>query len=171
VTLLHWILAAVAAQRLLEVAIARRNEARLRTMGGIESGAGHYPLIVALHVAWLGAMAAFVPEDASADWRLLTPFGGLQIARYWVIATLGSHWTTRIITIPGSVLVRRGPYRLMRHPNYAIVVAEIALFPLAFGAWEIALVLSALNALLISYRIHVENAALDRYCVRLSDAG
>ena len=88
-SILYWVLAAVAVQRLVEVAIARRNEARLKSMGGIEYAAGHYPLIVLLHAAWLAAMAVFVPASAPTDWTLLSLFGVLQIARYWVIATLG----------------------------------------------------------------------------------
>jgi len=78
----------------------------------------------------------------------------------WVIITLGPYWTTRVITLPGAPLVRKGPYRLMRHPNYAIVVAEIAVLPLTFGAWTIAIVFSVLNALLIAHRISLEDAGL-----------
>jgi methyltransferase len=167
VTLLHWVLAAVALQRLLEVLLARQNEARLRSMGGLETGARHYPFIVLLHACWLGAMVIFVPSTAPVDWPLLASFGLLQLGRYWVIVSLGRNWTTRIITIPGTALVRRGPYRFLRHPNYLIVVAEIAVLPLAFGAWRLALVFSILNAALLAIRVRAENAALDAHCVRV----
>jgi methyltransferase len=159
-TALHGIVLAVAVQRLAELALSRRNERRLRAMGGVESGAGHYPLLVLLHAAWLLAMALALPADSPADWRLIGLFAALQAARYWVVASLGVRWTTRIITVPGSPLVRRGPYRFLRHPNYAIVAAEIAVLPLAFGAWRLALVFSLLNALVLAHRIRVENAAL-----------
>lgn len=135
-------------------------------MGGIEFGANHFPLIVLLHAAWLGAMAIAIPPDTAVDWPILALYGALQLVRYWVIVTLGRHWTTRIIVIPGSVRIRRGPYRLMRHPNYAVVIGEIALLPLAFGAWQLALIFSVLNGLLIVQRIRVEDAALDTHCLK-----
>jgi methyltransferase len=150
----------VAVQRLAEVAYARRNERRLRAEGGYERGARHYPLFFLLHGSWLAALWLLVPADAMPNWPLLALFALLQVGRLWVISTLGRFWTTRVITVPGAPLVRRGPYRLCRHPNYAIVAGEIAVLPLAFGAWEIALVFSALNALLLRHRISVEEAAL-----------
>jgi methyltransferase len=150
----------VALQRIAEVVYARRNERRLRAEGGIEAGAGHYPLFVALHGSWLAALWLLVPADAPVLWGLLALFAALQLARLWVIASLGRFWTTRVITVPGAPLVRRGPYRWLKHPNYLVVAAEIAVLPLAFGAWEIALVFSALNAALLRHRIRIENAVL-----------
>lgn len=150
----------VLAQRLAEVLWARRNERRLLSQGGIEVGARHYPLFFLLHGAWLAALALLVPADAPVIWPLLVVFALLQAARLWVIASLGRYWTTRIITLPGAPIVRRGPYRWLRHPNYAIVAAEIAILPLAFGAWPIAVVFSALNALLLHHRIRLEEQAL-----------
>jgi methyltransferase len=147
-------------QRLAEVAWARRNERRLRAKGGIEVGAGHYPLFFLLHASWLAAIALLVPADAPVSWPLLVVFALLQVARLWVIASLGRFWTTRVITLPGAPLVHRGPYRWLRHPNYLIVAAEIAVLPLSFGAWEIALVFSLANALLLRHRIAVEQQAL-----------
>ena len=157
---LYWALAYVVCQRLAELAWSRRNTRRLLAEGGVERGAGHYPLFVLLHLGWLAAMAFLIAPDAPADWPLLALFAWLQVLRLWVLASLGRYWTTRVITVPGAPLVRRGPYRLMRHPNYAIVVAELALLPLAFGAWEIALVFTALNLGLLRHRLRVEEAAL-----------
>lgn len=159
-TLLHGVLLAVLAQRLAELIYARRNEARLKAAGGIEHGAGHYPLFVLLHAGWLVALWASIPAHAPANWWLLGGFAVAQLGRLWVLASLGRWWTTRIITLPGAPLVRRGPYRYVRHPNYLIVVAEIALLPLAFGAWGIALGFSLLNALLLAWRIRIEDRAL-----------
>ena len=156
-----WIvIALVALLRLAGLIHARRNTARLMARGGIEHGRGHYPVIVALHAGWLAALALLVPPDTPAQWPWLALFAALQAARVWVIASLGPYWTTRIITLPGAPLVRRGPYRFLRHPNYWVVAAEIAVLPLAFGAWQIALAFSALNALVLAYRIRVEQAAL-----------
>lgn len=151
--------ALVAAERLIELAIARRNTRRLLAAGAVEHGAGHYPLIVAFHAAWLVALLVWVPADAPVRWPLLTLFVLLQFARVWVIWSLGPYWTTRIIVPPGAPAVRRGPYRWLRHPNYVIVTAEIALLPLAFNAWDVALIFSLANGLLLSYRIRSEEAA------------
>ena len=157
---LYVIVGLVAVQRLGELAWARRNESRLLAQGGVEAGRRHYPLLVALHGAWLLAMAVLVPAQAPVNFSLLALFVALQACRLWIIATLGSSWTTRIVSLPGAPLTRRGPYRFMRHPNYAVVAAEIAVLPLVFGAWEVALVFTALNLPLLRHRIRVENAAL-----------
>ena len=150
----------VAVQRLLEMAYAQRNARRLLAEGGVEFGARHYPLFILLHGAWLAALFLLVPEEAPVSWPLLGLYLLLQVGRYWVIASLGRFWTTRVITLPGTALVRRGPYRWFRHPNYLILAAEVAVLPLAFGAWQIALVFSLANAALLAQRIRVENAAL-----------
>lgn len=152
----------VAAQRLAELAVARRNTARLLAQGAVEHGARHYPLVVLLHAAWLLTLPIVVPAGRWPDPWLLGPFVLLQPLRAWVIASLGGRWTTRVIVLPHVPPVRRGPYRWLRHPNYLIVAAEIALLPLAFGAWRHALVFSALNAIvLIGIRVPCESRALE----------
>lgn len=159
-TVLYWVLLFVVVQRLAELAWAARNTRRLLARGAVEIGRRHYPLFVLLHASWLVAIAITVPADTEPDWSLLGVFALLQLLRVWVVATLGPYWTTRIITLADAPLVRHGPFRLMRHPNYAVVVAEIAVLPLAFGAWPVALVWSLANALLLRHRIQVENEAL-----------
>lgn len=154
------VLALVVVQRLVELAIAARNSRRLLAKGGIEHGRRHYPLFVALHAGWLMALVLLVPHDAEPIWPFLILFLALQPVRAWIISSLGECWTTRVIVVPGRPLVRSGPYRFLRHPNYVLVSLEIALLPLAFGAWAIALVASVANALLLRVRIRVENAAL-----------
>lgn len=156
-----WItLGLVALQRLVELAYAQRNTQRLLARGGVEIGRSHYPLFILLHGGWLVALAVLVPAAAPPSWPLLALFVLLQAGRIWVVATLGPYWTTRIITLPAAPLVRRGPYRFVRHPNYLVVTGEIAVLPLAFGAWQIALAFSVLNALLLAWRIRIENEAL-----------
>ncbi len=157
---LYLILGVVVVQRLGELAYARRNTVRLLARGGSETGAGHYPLFILLHGSWLAALAVSVPVETGLNLPLLLVFGALQVARVWVLVSLGPHWTTRVISVPGTPLVRRGPYRFLRHPNYAIVTAEIAALPLVFGAWEIAVIFSLLNLALLRHRIRIENAAL-----------
>lgn len=159
-SLAQWIILAVAGLRVAELALSRRNQIRLLARGGREFGAGHYPLLVVLHAAWLAAMFFTLPAAAPVHWPLIGIFLLLQGLRLWTIASLGERWTTRIITLPGAPLVRRGPYRWIRHPNYAVVVGEIAVLPLAFGSWGLALFFSVANAALLGWRIRIENRAL-----------
>lgn len=154
------VLALVVAQRLGELAYAARNTRALRARGAAEHGAAHYPLLVALHAAWLLSLLLFVPWHTPPRWPWLGLFVLLQALRLWVVASLGPRWTTRIIVPPDAAPVRRGPYRWLRHPNYAVVAAEIATLPLAFGAWRIALIFTVLNTALLTWRIHVEKEAL-----------
>lgn len=153
------VLAFVTLQRLAELWLANRNSRKLLAAGAREFGAGHYPLIVAVHAAWLAALWWWAPGRPINMVTLLT-FALLQLGRIWVIASLGRRWTTRIIVTPGLPLVRRGPYRWMDHPNYLIVVLEIICLPMAFGLWPIALVFSALNAAVLAIRIKAEDDAL-----------
>ena len=164
-TLAVLVLALVTLQRLGELALARRNTARLREAGAVEVGAEHYPLVVAVHAAWLAGLWLLAPSIApSLPW--LAAFAVLQVLRVWVLASLGRRWTTRILVLPGAPLVRRGPYRLMAHPNYAIVVGEIAVLPIAFGLYGYALVFSLLNAAILAIRIKAETDALARFAGR-----
>jgi methyltransferase len=153
------ILAFVTLQRLAELVIAQRNTRALLARGAYEASPGHYPLIVAVHTLWLLALWWFAPGK-SVSWPLIGLFLLLQAGRLWVLATLGSRWTTRIIILPGAPLVARGPFRFARHPNYLVVIGEIAVLPLAFGLWELALLFSALNAAVLAIRINAENKAL-----------
>ena len=153
------ILALVTLQRLAELSLASRNGRRLLAQGAVEHGASHYPLVVALHALWLAALWWWAP-GRPVNVALLIFFLVLQVGRLWVIGTLGERWTTRIIVKPGAPLVRRGPYRFMNHPNYLIVVLEIAVLPLVFGLWQLALVFSLLNAVVLAIRIGEENRAL-----------
>jgi methyltransferase len=160
VTALGIVLTLVALQRLGELVYAGRNTRALKARGAVEFGANQYPLIVALHLAWLLSLLMFVPWQTRPVWPWLGLYVALQAMRVWVIASLGRHWTTRIIVVPGAPLLRRGPYRWLRHPNYLLVACEIAVLPLAFGSWSIALVFTSLNAMLLGWRIHTEEAAL-----------
>jgi methyltransferase len=151
----------VAIQRLLELGLSRRNERLLRARGAVERGQGHYPLIVAMHCLWLLSTLVEGALRGPTLWPIpLAIFLLVQPLRYWAIFSLGEHWNTRILVVPGAQLVRRGPYRYLRHPNYVVVVVEILTFPLIFGAWITALVFSVLNAALLSTRIREENRAL-----------
>jgi methyltransferase len=150
----------VAAERLAELALSRRNARLLFAAGAVEHGRAHYPLIVALHVAWLASLLVFVPANVMPVPAPAAIYVALQFVRAWAILSLGRYWTTRIISLPGAALVRSGPYRYLRHPIYAVVVAEIALLPLAFGAWRIAFVFSAANCALLARRISSEERAI-----------
>jgi len=160
VSVLHWTLGLVALQRLCELAYAAFNTARLRRLGGVEADAKGYPLFVLLHAGWLASLALFVPAATLPFWWLLGCFALLQLGRIWVILSLGGYWTTRVITLAGAPLVRTGPFRYCRHPNYLLVIAEIATLPLAFGAVAIAATFSVLNLALITRRIRIEERVL-----------
>jgi methyltransferase len=154
-----WLLAFVTAQRLCELVLARRNTAVLLKRGGVEFGAGHYPLMVALHAAWLIGLWVLA-YDHLVDLSWLALFVVLQAARVWVIASLGQHWTTRIIVMPGLPAVARGPYRIVRHPNYLVVACEITVVPLALGLKAYALAFFLFNLAMLAIRIRAENIAL-----------
>lgn len=153
-------LAFLIVQRLGELVIARRNTARLMAAGAVEHGAAHYPAIVALHAAWIAAIALRgLDEPVHGGWLAL--FAVLQVLRLWVLATLGPRWTTRILVVPGERLVARGPFRLIPHPNYAVVCAEMVVAPMVLGLWGVALAFGLANlALLALVRIPAENRAL-----------
>jgi len=153
------ILGLVTAQRLVELVVARRNTRRLLAMGGVERGAEHYPLIVGLHAAWLAGLW-WLAWDRPSNLAWLAVYAALEAFRIWVLVSLGGRWTTRIIVVPGESLVRKGPYRFVPHPNYAVVVGEIAVLPLVFALPAYALIFSVLNAAILWMRIRAEEGAL-----------
>jgi methyltransferase len=153
------VLGYVTLARLVEMHVARVNTARLLAKGGHEVASEHYPLIIALHVGWLACLWWLSPGRAvMPGW--LAMFVLLQPVRVWVMAALGPRWTSRIIVAPGETLVRTGPYRFLAHPNYAVVVGEVASLPLAFGLWGVALGFTLANAVMLTIRIRAEDAAL-----------
>ena len=150
----------VTLQRLVELALSRRNTRRLLARGGREAAPGHYPFMVGFHAAWLAAMWVLALGAALAPfWTAV--FALLQGLRLWILLSLGERWTTRIVVVD-EPLVRRGPYRFMRHPNYALVAAELAVVPLALGAPLVALAFAVPHLLLLRVRITAEERALAR---------
>jgi len=150
----------VLGQRGLEELHSARNTRRLIAEGAIEAGRAFYPVVAVTHLAWIAAIFFLLPADAPL---LLLPLGlylALQVARYWVIATLGRYWTHRIITRPGAPIVRRGPYGYIRHPNYMITIAETLLLPIVFGGWALGIIMAAVWASVIHYKIRLEDQAL-----------
>ena len=155
------ILALVTLQRLGELWLSNRNTQRLLAQGAHEHAPEHYRWIVAVHLLWLVALWVLAPGRA-IDGFWLAMFVLIEIVRIWVLASLGPRWTTRIIVVPDAKLVRRGPYRWVNHPNYLVVIAEIAVLPLVFGLWQVALVFSLINAAALHVRIGEEDRALGR---------
>jgi methyltransferase len=159
VTLSIIVLALVTLQRLAELVIANRNTRALMARGAHEHGSGHYPVMVAMHAAWLiGLWVLAWNRPIGLGWLAL--FVVLQMVRLWVLVTLGGRWTTRIIVLPGAPLIRHGPYRFLSHPNYMVVVAEIAVLALAFGLVVYAAVFTVLNAAVLWVRLRAESHAL-----------
>ncbi len=153
------VLAFVTLQRVGELVLARRNTQRLLARGAFEAAPEHYPLIVLVHAAWLLGLWILAPA-IHPNPVLITVYGLLQVARLWVLATLGERWTTRIIVLPGAPLQRAGPYRFVSHPNYCVVAAEILLLPCAFGLIWFAAIFSLLNAAVLTIRIRAEERSL-----------
>ena len=156
------ILGLVGLQRLVELIYSAHNAKALRARGAVEVGAGHYPLLVAIHAAWFLAMAASIDATTSIQAGFLATFILLQLGRAWVLLTLRSYWTTRLFHLENVPTIRSGPYRFLRHPNYLVVAGEIAALPPAFGLWRIAIVLSLLNGAVLLWRIRIENSFLVR---------
>ncbi|MGC5399819.1 isoprenylcysteine carboxyl methyltransferase family protein [Streptomyces sp. DT20] len=156
---------AVAGERLAELVVALRNTRWALARGGVETGRAHYPAMVALHTALL---LGCLLEVRLADRPFVPLFGSAMVAvvaaaqglRWWCIRTLGHRWNTRVIVVPGLPLVTGGPYRLLRHPNYAAVAAEGLALPLVHGAWLTAALFTVLNAALMAVRVRCEEAAL-----------
>jgi len=151
----------VTLQRLAELLVSRANTRRLLIAGGREVAAGHYPLVVAVHAAWLITLWWLAPVRP-IQLPLLALFALIEVGRFWVLWTLGRRWTTRIIVVPGETLVASGPYRFVNHPNYLVVTGEVAVLPLVFGLWQVALIFTLLNAAVLTFRIRAENRALGR---------
>ncbi|GGO18302.1 isoprenylcysteine carboxyl methyltransferase family protein [Deinococcus humi] len=166
-TLAPILLAFLSVQRLLELRVARANERWARGRGAVEYGQGHYPLFFVLHPAWM--LSTLLEGRASGrrvHWPALALFMLAQPLRYWVIRTLGRFWNTRILIVPGGERVTGGPFRFLKHPNYAVVALELAAAPLAVGAWRTAFVFTLLNAgLLLLIRIPAEERALAHYAL------
>lgn len=153
-------------QRVFELVLSKRNERRLRAQGAIESGKSHYPVIVALHVAFFISLVveviAFDRTSARWWWAPFAFFLIAQVLRYWSIATLGRRWNTRILVLPGAAPITIGPYRFLRHPNYLAVAIELISIPLIFQAYFTAIIFTILNAIMMSVRIPAEQRALRR---------
>ncbi len=156
---------AVAAERLVELAVSRRNTSWSIAKGGKEFGRDHYPVLVGMHALLLVSCLAEVraldrPFLPWLGWPMVAVVALSTAVRWRCVAALGRHWNPRLIVIPGAAVVRRGPYRWVRHPNYTAVAAEVAALPLVHSAWLTAAVFSAANALALTVRIRAENAAL-----------
>ncbi len=159
------LIAVIAVERLAELVVSKRNWAWSRERGGVEFGAGHYPVMVVLHI---GLLAGCLVEVFALRGRSFLRWAGRcwpscwprRSLRWWCISTLGHQWNTRVIVVPGAPRVTGGPYRLIPHPNYVAVVLEGIALPLVHSAWITALVFTALNAELLRTRIKVENGAL-----------
>ncbi len=150
----------VVVQRLGELVYARANTRRLLAEGGVEHGAKHYPLFILLHGLWLTEIVLLARPATDPQPALLIGFFLSQSLRFWTLASIGRWWTTRIISAPHFPRIKRGPYRFLPHPNYAVVVIEIALIPLLLGAPWVAMTFSVLNAALLWWRIRIEAAVL-----------
>jgi methyltransferase len=140
------------------------NERRLRDAGAVEPERDVYKI---MQLAYPACFLAMIVEAwsrgttfATASWLGAAVFVGAKALKYWAIAALGPRWTFRVLVPPASQRILRGPYRVMRHPNYVAVAGELAGFATFSGA-PVAGVAAFLGfgALLLA-RIRVEEQAL-----------
>jgi len=154
-------------QRAFEELYSEHNTRRLLVDGAWEEGRDFYPVVAATHLGWIAGLGLLVPPHSPEHSLPLAIFIALQPLRYWIIATLGRFWTHRIISVPGAPIVKRGPYRLIRHPNYAVAIAETFLLPLAFGQLTFAVIFTTLWIVVLRHKIQLEDAALSKRCLRV----
>lgn len=147
-------------QRGLEEFYSQRNTRRLLSAGAREIGRSYYPVVATTHMAWIAAIFFLIAPDAEIHISLAILYGFLQIVRYWVIGSLGRYWTHRIITLDNAPVVDRGPYRLMRHPNYAVTIAETFLLPIVFGQSALSVIIGAVWYSVLIYKIELEEQGL-----------
>jgi methyltransferase len=147
--------------RIGELIISRRNEKWLLENGAVEYGHGHYPFIVALHTLFIVSMLIeYYLKPVNLNWVYLLAFIALILSKIWIITSLGVFWNTKIYRIAGYSLIKKGPYKYVKHPNYIIVVLEIFVIPMTFGLYYTAIIFTLLNFIMLSIRIKVENKAL-----------
>jgi methyltransferase len=151
----------VLAQRGLEELYSQFNTRALLRKGAYEVGREYYPVVAVTHLCWIAGIALFASTQPPVYSVPLVAFFILQVLRYWIIAALGPYWTHRIIVLPGAPVVKRGPYRFLRHPNYAVTLAETLLLPLAFGEVALAVVFTIIWAVVLRYKIILEDAGLE----------
>jgi methyltransferase len=147
-------------QRGAEELYSTHNTRKLLAQGGHEEGHDYYPVVAVTHLAWIAAIFFLIPPDAPIVWPLLALYLVLQVARYWIIGTLGPYWTHRIITLEKAPVVRKGPYSWVRHPNYMVTIAETLLLPMVFGAAALGAIMAAVWSAVLYYKIVLEDVAL-----------
>ncbi|MER0467629.1 isoprenylcysteine carboxyl methyltransferase family protein [Bacillus cabrialesii subsp. cabrialesii] len=168
---MFWLLIAILiAQRAAEMAVARQNEQKVKQQGAIEFGESHYPYIIIMHILFFLSLIAEVllmNKQPSSWWiGIAAAIVSVQAVRYWALCSLGAYWNTKILVIPGAELVKKGPYKWMKHPNYTVVILEILLIPLLYQAYITMCLFSVVNAVLLTVRIRTEDKALEEYSIK-----
>ncbi|ADM38199.1 isoprenylcysteine carboxyl methyltransferase family protein [Bacillus spizizenii ATCC 6633 = JCM 2499] len=168
---MFWLLIAILiAQRAAEMAVARQNEQKVKKQGAIEFGESHYPYIIIMHILFFLSLIAEVllmNKQPSSWWiGIAAAILIVQAVRYWALCSLGAYWNTKILVVPGAELVKKGPYKWMKHPNYTVVILEILLIPLLYQAYVTMCLFSIVNAVLLTVRIRTEDKALEEYSIK-----
>tara|TARA_B100000676_G_C17929783_1_gene760216 strand:+ start:174 stop:668 length:495 start_codon:yes stop_codon:yes gene_type:complete len=160
INIYYFIMIFIILQRFAELLYSNYNTKKLLKNGAKEYNSKHYPLFIILHTCWIVSLVLFIDHNDKPKTSLIVLFFILQFLRLWVLLTLGKYWTTRIIYLEGTKLVKKGPYKWLKHPNYIIVFFEILILPLAFNSWIIAIIFTIFNTILLLYRISLENKVL-----------
>ncbi|MEC1548673.1 isoprenylcysteine carboxyl methyltransferase family protein [Bacillus rugosus] len=157
-------------QRVAEMAVARQNEQKVKKQGAIEFGESHYPYIIIMHILFFLSLIAEVllmNKQPSSWWiGIAAAILCVQAVRYWALCSLGAYWNTKILVVPGAELVKKGPYKWIKHPNYTVVILEILLIPLLYQAYVTMCLFSIVNAVLLTVRIRTEDKALEEYSIK-----
>ncbi len=168
---MFWLLIAILiAQRAAEMAVARQNEQKVKQQGAMEFGESHYPYMIIMHILFFLSLMAEVllmNKQPSSWWiAIAVAITTVQAVRYWALCSLGSYWNTKILVVTGAELVKKGPYKWMKHPNYTVVILEIVLIPLLYQAYVTMCLFSILNAAMLTVRIRTEDKALEEYGIK-----
>jgi methyltransferase len=148
--------------RIGELYLSQKNEKWLLQNGAVEYGRKHYPVIVTLHILFfLSLLMEYSLQQAPySNYYLIGIYFLLITFKFRIILSLGKFWNTKIYHIPGAPLIKTGIYKYIKHPNYIVVIAEIAIIPAAFHLYYTAIIFTLLNLIVLRVRIKEENKAL-----------
>lgn len=158
------LIAVIILQRIAELRIAKRNEKIAIGKGAVEYDKNGYKYIVLMHTLFLVSIVVefiFFNRTINTYWYIfLLIYLLVQVLRYWCIFSLGVFWNTKILVVHGGIKVNKGPYKYFKHPNYAVVAAEILIIPLIFSCYFTTIIFSIINLFVLNRRIKIENTAL-----------
>jgi protein-S-isoprenylcysteine O-methyltransferase Ste14 len=104
-----------------------------------DESSGSRALHLFLTLAGFGLLFGLAPRHAEA--QPLTGVVGLALTvagvafAIWARLTIGRNWSAMVTLKENHELVRRGPYRIVRHPIYTGILLAMLGSAIAFGRW------------------------------------